>query len=157
MGWTAPATVVAGQLMTAAFWNTQVRDNMRFLREQAWPVGSIFSSGVSTDPATLLGFGTWAAFGPGRTMVGVDPAQAEFVTATLFGGEKSHVLTLAELPAHAHGYNRLQWTIARLAFLDLVEAGNFSSPTADTSDTGGGGAHNNLMPYIVCYQWRRTA
>lgn len=28
MAWTTPATVTTGDLMTAAFWNTQVRDNM---------------------------------------------------------------------------------------------------------------------------------
>lgn len=28
MAWTSPSTVIAGQLMTAAFWNQQVRDNM---------------------------------------------------------------------------------------------------------------------------------
>lgn len=31
MAWTSPATVTTGQLMTAAFWNQQVRDNMSFL------------------------------------------------------------------------------------------------------------------------------
>lgn len=31
MAWTTPATVTTAQLMTAAFWNTQVRDNLGFL------------------------------------------------------------------------------------------------------------------------------
>lgn len=31
MSWTSPATVTTGQLMTAAFWNQQVRDNFSFL------------------------------------------------------------------------------------------------------------------------------
>src|SRR5688572_6930180 len=36
----------------------------------AWPVGSVFLSVVATDPATLLGFGTWAAIAAGRMLVG---------------------------------------------------------------------------------------
>jgi hypothetical protein len=31
MAWTTPATVVVGQIMTAATWNAQVRDNLSFL------------------------------------------------------------------------------------------------------------------------------
>jgi hypothetical protein len=32
-----------------------------------YPVGSIYTNAtVSTNPATLLGFGTWTAFGAGR-------------------------------------------------------------------------------------------
>jgi hypothetical protein len=31
MAWTAPPSVVAGQLMTAAYWNTHVRDNENYL------------------------------------------------------------------------------------------------------------------------------
>ncbi len=34
MAWTTPATVTAGQLMTAAFWNANVRDNFNVLRER---------------------------------------------------------------------------------------------------------------------------
>lgn len=47
MGWTAPATVSAGQLMTAAFWNTHVRDNELAL--YANTIGAILKANSGTD------------------------------------------------------------------------------------------------------------
>ena len=35
-----------------------------------YPIGSIYTSTVSTNPNTLFGFGTWAAFGAGRVLLG---------------------------------------------------------------------------------------
>lgn len=52
----------------------------------AWPVGSIFMSAVSTNPATLLGFGTWTAFGTGRMPVGFDAGDPNFDTDGETGG-----------------------------------------------------------------------
>lgn len=68
----------------------------------AWPVGSIFMSVVATDPATLLGGGTWARWGVGRVPVSLDENQAEFNTVEEVGGAKTHTLTETEIPAHAH-------------------------------------------------------
>jgi microcystin-dependent protein len=68
----------------------------------SWPVGSIFISTVATDPATLLGGGTWVAFGTGRVLVGIDAGQTEFDTVLETGGAKTHTLTTAEIPVHAH-------------------------------------------------------
>lgn len=55
----------------------------------AWPVGAVFLSVVSTNPATLLGFGTWAAFGAGRVLVGLNAADADFDTVEETGGAKT--------------------------------------------------------------------
>jgi hypothetical protein len=124
----------------------------------AWPVGSVFTSVVSTNPATLLGFGTWAAFATGRVLVGIDAGQTEFDVVKETGGAKTHTLSTAEIPSHAHVQN-----------LPTSQTGSQSSGTRDTSTTGsaadalstattgGGGAHNNLQPYIVVYFWERTA
>lgn len=55
----------------------------------AWPVGSVFISVVDTNPATLLGFGTWAAFAAGRVLVGLDASDAAFDTLEETGGAKT--------------------------------------------------------------------
>ena len=52
-----------------------------------YPVGSIYTNAtVSTNPATLLGFGTWTAFGAGRVMVGYDSSNSLFDSAEETGG-----------------------------------------------------------------------
>lgn len=67
-----------------------------------WPVGSVYTSVLSTNPNTLFGFGTWTAFGAGRTLVGLDAGQTEFDTVEETGGAKTHTLTETELAAHTH-------------------------------------------------------
>lgn len=71
----------------------------------AWPVGSIFISAVATNPADLLGGGTWVAFGTGRVLVAIDAAQTEFDTLLETGGSKTQTLTEANLPVHDHSIN----------------------------------------------------
>lgn len=121
------------------------------------PVGSIYINATnSTNPGTLLGFGTWSAFGAGRVMVGLDATQTEFDTAEETGGAKTHTLTTSEIPAHTHS---LQQVIGDSGANDYNIAGTFSRGQAYsvTGSTGGGAAHNNLQPYITVYLWKRTA
>ena len=68
----------------------------------SWPVGSVFIAVVSTNPATLLGFGTWSAFAAGRVLVGQDAGQTEFDTVEETGGAKTVTLTSTEMPSHTH-------------------------------------------------------
>lgn len=179
--WTTPRTWVPGELVTASMMNVHVRDNLNSLKADlaaagasaAYPVGSIYLSVVSTNPSTTLGFGTWAAFGPGRTLVCVDAGQTEFDTVEETGGAKAHTLTTGEMPAHAHVHNAHGHS-ARFnaggtgsganaigaAFDNThLETGNDNiiATTSTEQNAGGGAAHNNLQPYITCYIWKRTA
>jgi microcystin-dependent protein len=124
-------------------------------------VGSVFIAVVSTNPATLLGYGTWAAFAAGRVLVGLDAGQAEFDTVEETGGAKTHTLTAQEMPAHVHRQQRHATTTGTLSGVTTAPDTTSSNPQAwgvvDTQSAGGGGAHNNLQPYVVVYMWKRTA
>ena len=66
-----------------------------------YPVGSIYSNAaVSTNPATLLGFGTWAAYAAGRVLVGLDSGNAAFNTLEETGGTADQTNV-----AHTHSFS----------------------------------------------------
>ena len=44
----------------------------------AFPVGSVFLAVVATDPATLLGYGTWVQISQGKFLVGQDAGDVAF-------------------------------------------------------------------------------
>ena len=141
--------------------------NVVEILKKAYPVGSIYiNASVSTNPATLLGFGTWSAFGAGRTLVGIDSGDTEFNTLGKTGGAKTHTLTTAELATHAHkvsrGNNITGFATpygAPISGWGLQPENEASSGAyyRDTDAAGSGNAHNNLQPYIVVYFWKRTA
>lgn len=122
-----------------------------------YPIGSIYMNKVNaTNPATLLGFGTWVAI-TGRVVVG-KAASGTFATAGATGGAETHTLTIAEMPAHNHTMGRYGYTGTGAN----GDAWNFQNLRQEgyspgMNNTGGGGAHNNLQPYVVAYMWERTA
>ena len=78
------------------------------------PVGSVYiNASNATNPGTLLGFGTWAAFGAGRVPVGFNAADPLFDTAEETGGSKdaivvSHTHTAStgnQSANHTHTFN----------------------------------------------------
>lgn len=136
------------------------------------PIGFIFAwSPVSGGPdlstaekvSSYFGFGTWAAYGSGRVLVGIDDAQPQFNPVGKTAGQISHTLTEAELPvvspqllyagtrtpvtldAGGTPGHRLTFSVGNVAANNLI------------STFGGGQPHTNLQPYIVVYYWQRIA
>jgi hypothetical protein len=150
-----------------------------------YPVGSIYNNiSVSTNPATLLGFGTWVAI-TGRVIVGLDSGNAAFDTVGETGGSAdaivvshSHTATVTE-SGHNHltgnnneanpfGINNARygyqdgWTsvITRNAGgtgYDSFTSTTTTGITVANSTTGSSGTNANLQPYVVAYVWKRTA
>ena len=79
---TVATTQSSGNSSTAIATTAFVRAALATL----FPVGAIYTAVVSTNPATLIGFGTWTAFGAGRVMVGYDSSNALFDSAEETGG-----------------------------------------------------------------------
>jgi hypothetical protein len=131
--------------------------------KKVYPVGSLYiNASVATNPATLLGFGTWEAFGQGRVMVG-KATSGTFATAGATGGAETHTLQVTEIPAHNHNISILNGATDDYLAGSSADYGmdvNFNSAHTQrelTEIVGGGLAHNNLQPYIVVYMWKRAS
>lgn len=134
------------------------KELLALIRDEVYPVGSIFLSVNSTNPGTLFG-GTWVQISQGRFLLGESSSYA--VKST--GGEVTHTLTVDEMPSHAHdfyGFNInnsvLTGPDAHVSGLDAGHGYKYTSVKGMIA-AGGGKAHNNMPPYFVCYMWQRTA
>lgn len=140
--------------------------------KEYYPVGSLyFNANVSTNPATLLGFGTWQAYGEGKVIMGVGSntdSRGETRTFTLNQtlGAYQHQVTEQQMPSHYHldGSGVNEAFQAAFGFTDTGSEtnlfqirGNKTNRKARTSVSGGNQPHNNIQPSIAVYIWRRTA
>ena len=149
--------------------------------KKIYPVGSIYMSTVSTNPATLLGFGTWEAMPAGRVLLAQGTASWGTYNAGSTGGEATHQLTVGEMPSHNHtgstnttgnhshntpttgtyegngkGYDPGGGNNPNYTQCFTSEAGSHSH-TITIQNTGSSQSHNNMQPYIVCYIWKRVS
>jgi hypothetical protein len=131
-----------------------------------YPVGSIYTSTVSTNPGTSLGFGTWADFSAGRVLIG----NGGGFTAGATGGSAdavvvSHAHTATSTDSgHTHsggfqpfspGGQNASGAPNRVSSVDTGTG--FANITTTVNATGVSGTNANLQPYIVVYMWQRTA
>lgn len=143
-----------------------------------FPVGAIYTATVATNPGTLLGFGTWTAFGAGRVVLGAGTGGGGTYTAGATGGSKDAIVvshnhtatTTSTDSGHTH-----QTAVARGSVSNPAEypyfgpniggapgtstgTGNANiTSTTTVASTGSSGTDANLPPYVVVYMWQRTA
>lgn len=86
----------------------------------------------------------------GKVPVGRNSSDTSFDTLGETGGEKTHTLTINEMPKHGHNYMVEETDGDTFGTLRNVGAWNkANSSWAWTKDRGGDQPHNNLQPYIV--------
>ena len=152
-----------------------------------FPVGSVYITYTNTNPATLLGFGTWSALTTGYLKTGGS-------NATGGSGESgSTTLTVDQIPSHNHtmahthtmnhdhsfnlassnwgGSSAANYYIdssqKNAASYNNVDSPSFNdyqgstgaSSAANTGSKGGGQGHTHTIEptYTRIYAWRRTA
>lgn len=127
------------------------------LLDVMYPIGSIYLSTASSDPATLFG-GTWQRI-KDRFLLAAGDAYSAGGT----GGEAIHKLTTSEMPAHNHNASLTVAFDTASSSSNMNKAVgsdyNYSTRTLSlsTDSVGGGAGHNNMPPYIVVNAWKRTA
>ena len=81
----------------------------------------------------------------GRFIVGFDPTDPDYNAIGKLGGEKTHTLTIPEMPVHNHGYsvgNGIAGSFPQGT--SLQQAG-----TVQTNSTGGDQPHENRPPFYT--------
>ena len=139
------------------------------------PVGSIYINATnSTNPATLLGFGTWVAFGAGRVPVGFDSSNSLFDAAEETGGSAdaitvshTHTGTTASNGSHTHVLDYGAWSSGltggftgastSMGTNTGMSSAGAHTHTFTTDSSGSSGTNANYQPYITVYMWKRTA
>lgn len=89
----------------------------------------------------------------GKVVVGIDSTDTAFNTIGKTGGEKTHKLTLDEMPSHSHGSSN--YSLGQIPIegnpgqLESGTTYRFTKSDTTTGSKGGDGAHNNLQPYMA--------
>lgn len=173
---TGTPTLPAGTVATTVTDNTDsstkiattafVQSVKTLVLQSVFPVGAIYTSySVSTDPATVLGFGTWSAI-EGKVLAGYQSGDSDFGTAGGTGGTKDAVVV-----SHTHGVTDPGHTHLYEGHLNIhpgqTGGGSAQGPQTKTTQSattgitinneGESGTGKNLQPYVTVYMWRRTA
>jgi len=97
-----PAKVISGNDFQTEFEAVRTAINSKAetvdILSSVYPVGSVYINATnSSNPASILGFGTWTAFGAGRVPVGFDSGDSNFNTAEKTGGSADAIVV-----SHTH-------------------------------------------------------
>lgn len=147
--------------------------------EAIYPVGSMYVNFTdNTNPASLLGFGTWQAVA-GKFIAGYDGTQTEFNAAEKTGGFKKNNHAFIQPALNSNNFQDTGSAYIASVMADinawLDDTGSGSSDATEVTNVRGVGGtigsngsantevryakytSDNLPPYIVGYVWKRTS
>lgn len=172
-----------GAIFSNGIYVEDLDDLAMTILKSTYPIGSSYWNGSdSRNPSVIFGFGTWVTL-EGVALGGVASSGPFSVSAGTIIGADTHTLTTAQIPSHLHSNGTLSAASAgaHTHSITVPDGGadvNFGSSyrvggpiskattsagahthnvTGNTSNTGGGGSHNNIQRTKVGYLWQRTA
>lgn len=131
-----------------------------------YPIGSLYLTFNKNFNPNDTFTGAWTRNGAkGYTLVGaIDPDEYRDPSNSILEiagggtrGEVNHTLTVEEMPAHSHFFDRVFEGISgsdNWAYRAYIE---YIGGKMNTNETGGSQAHNNVQPSIGVYIWHRIA
>lgn len=168
---------------------TDAEDVVRLgdLIDLVWPIGSVFLSVVSTNPNTLLGFGTWVQIASGQFLLGEGGG---YTPAESTGGSMNHthdvdpaafnsgsaspgISGTTDTASPITGGPTSTATAAAGSDVTLADDSHVHSVHSHSHDAGSlsvnshshlidvpnttSGNNSTIPPYFVVYVWKRTA
>lgn len=117
----------------------EIQKNFETIALAFYPIGAIYQSTMSTDPATLFG-GSWERI-QGRFLVGASSSDTDF-SAAKTGGTKNMV-------NHKHVVGEGIDTVTRASGTLVASKTNYTGIFEGTIQ--------QLPPYLSVYMWKRVA
>lgn len=149
--------------------NSTVQAATGVLINLLYPVGSIKTTINNINPGTYIQNTAWVQVSQGLFLAGIGTSTDKNSTTLTVNpaadaanqaiGEVSHPLTIAELPAHTHGFT-INLGIGSTSYQNGPQAQNWrlDNPTGyNTASVGSTQPHNNIPPFYGVYVWQRTA
>lgn len=174
-------TLTKGNDLQPIFLSNGVPTLCRNIVDLIYPVGSIYMSVGATNPQVLFG-GTWEQL-KDRFLIGAGNSYTQGQS----GGEAMHTLTESEMPSHTHGLSSSNAGSHNDDYTWVKPLGNNAGGGAVATgivaevscsglgshryvnsygsayggqivqSIGGGGAHNNMPPYLAVNIWKRIS
>ena len=134
-------------------------DFLNQVLEMLLPIGKTEMFYDAEDHSNYMGF-TWELTLVGKMPIGINANDNDFNQIGKSSGEKTHKLTIAEMPKHVHDVKygtaqNLGLNSGSSGYKLNYESGGTQQITA--AATGGDNPHNNMPPYEVVAFWKRIS
>jgi microcystin-dependent protein len=111
-------------------------------------IGIIYGAGDGATTFNLPDMRGKVSVAAGQGTIGGVPLSVRNIGSV--GGEENHTLTLNEIPAHTHTYDKSN-AVQNINAPDAagITAANETTTAVNSGSAGGGAAHNVMQPFLV--------